>query len=86
MGVSEFLDTLRAKLASGALPRDPFVKTRIGPGSGRRCDACELLISTLEREVQGDLPTGDTLRFHLVCHDIWWRQERERPAEDRPAA
>ena len=52
------LATLRDKLHSGVLPCKPFVKTWRGPGTGKPCDVCELPITPIEHEVEGDRLDG----------------------------
>jgi hypothetical protein len=77
------LETLREKLHSGVLPREPFVKTWCGPGTGKPCDVCEVPITPIEREVKGDRLAGGVIRFHTACYDAWWH---ERWAEPRRRA
>ncbi len=66
------LETLLEKLQSGALPREPFVKTWRGPGTGKPCDVCEVPITPIDHEVEGDCVDGGVIRFHTACYDAWW--------------
>ena len=71
------IDRLRQKLRSGALPRRRRAKTWMGPGSARRCQACDQIIARDDTEVECDDPEGRPLRFHKECFDAW---ETEREA------
>jgi hypothetical protein len=77
------VETLREKLHSGVLPRERFVKTWRAPGTGKLCTVCELPITPIEHEVEGDRLDGGVMRFHPACYDAWWH---ERRAERRRSA
>jgi len=59
------------KLWLGTLPSDDAVKTWGGPGSGRECDGCDLVISTEEFEHELQMKNGHVMRFHVACSNLW---------------
>jgi hypothetical protein len=68
---------VRAKLASGELPRAKPDKVWAGKGTDRPCAVCGAVITTADIEYEVDLPGASpgTLRFHHDCL-ISWDQER----------
>lgn len=64
---------VRAKIAEGRLPlpANPPGKMWVGPGNLRPCDACDQPITHIETEYEIDLPTGQTIRFHKRCFEVW---------------
>jgi hypothetical protein len=72
---------IRAKIAAGRLPL-PAAQPRklwVGKGTGRPCDGCDRPITDAEVEYELDITTGQTIRFHKPCLDVWH-------AERAPAA
>jgi hypothetical protein len=62
---------IRTMLKTGQLPCDDTERTLGGRGLGRRCSACSEEISFDELEFKVDLASGQTLRLHRRCHQIW---------------
>ena len=64
------------KIRVGALPLppEPPEKYFAGKGTGQPCGVCEQAITAEELEYELDI-SGQTLRFHEKCLDIW-RQAR----------
>lgn len=78
MDPSELRTMVRARIDSGALPREKCLVTWFGPGTGKPCVVCERRISRQEIECECEHPRGSLLRFHQTCFAIW---EDERQAE-----
>lgn len=72
---SDLTAAIRAKVASGLLPREAPVKFWAGYGSGKICDACGLAISLAGIEHEVDMADRRTFRFHAACLGLW-HQER----------
>jgi hypothetical protein len=72
---------IRAKLASGELPRTKPEKVWAGKGTDQLCVACGTRIAADEVECEVDLPGAATLRFHRPCLLIW-DQERQSPTQN----
>lgn len=64
-------EVIRQKIRSGALPKPNCRMTWFGPGSGNSCVACDLAVGLADVEVECDLSTGGTLRFHRSCYERW---------------
>jgi hypothetical protein len=62
---------VRAKLASGALPRGAPHKISTGLGKGLACSGCERPITAAELEDQVEMPGGGMLRLHRNCLGVW---------------
>lgn len=80
----------RELIEQGRLPRSKALRTWGGQGSGLRCDLCSAPIASdeTEFELQLDLaPSGETIRFHRLCHSLW-SEEREvsDPRDWRPVS
>ncbi len=82
-GADDLRDVVKEKLLSGLLPRDKPIKTRSGMGEGWRCAVCAVQISEQELQREADFETGETLRLHGLCFDVWnderWRFARWPP-------
>jgi hypothetical protein len=59
------------KLWQGSLPADDPVKTWGGPGSGRVCDGCDLVISKEEPEHELLMKDERVMHLHVVCANLW---------------
>jgi hypothetical protein len=68
---------IRAKIEDGTLPRREPHKTWFGHGTERACDACQLLISRDQIEVEADFDGSPTIRLHSSCFHVW-QVERSR--------
>jgi hypothetical protein len=70
---------IREKLQDGRLPRDSTPTTFGRPGDGRKCDACEEIITarSLMMEVY-PLTDEAPVRLHGDCY-IVWNDERRAP-------
>jgi hypothetical protein len=71
-------DRIRTKIGLGLLPvaTNPFMRTWVGKGTGRLCDACDRPIAEADVECEADVPGDQTsLRFHRPCL-IAWQQAR----------
>jgi hypothetical protein len=75
-------ESIRWKLANGALPRERRGQVWVGYGSWAPCDGCDRAITPeqVEHEV---IAGGRTLRLHLDCLRTW---ESERFAGGEDAA
>jgi hypothetical protein len=63
---------IRGRIASGLLPVTPELgKMWVGKGDARSCNGCEERITDDQTEYEIDVPTGETLRFHKQCFDVW---------------
>ena len=67
----ELLQRIRQKLLVGELPKGPCRMTWYGVGQGGICQACDQPITKDDVEVECDLHSGGTLRFHRRCHEEW---------------
>jgi hypothetical protein len=66
--------TARERLASGTLPRVQSDSIWGGYGRGNVCSLCGEPIRATEVEFEVPVPVdreGNTLRFHIPCHEIW---------------
>jgi hypothetical protein len=77
-------ERIRNKLWLGTLPSDDAVNTWGGPGSGFKCDGCDLVISLEEYEHELLMSNGRVLRFHVVCSNLWRIFREELPDWPRP--
>jgi hypothetical protein len=68
---------IREKLQDGRLPRESTATTVGRPGDGRKCDACEEIITSasLMMEIYPLTDDGTSVRFHGDCY-ILWNDER----------
>jgi hypothetical protein len=71
---------IRAKLASGRLPKDSIPRVWAGPGDGEMCYACNKTATKPEYVVEG--PGGQF--FHIRCFHLW-DAERQAPQPPKPA-
>jgi hypothetical protein len=77
-------ERIQDKLWRGILPNVEPVKTWGGPGSGLRCDGCDIPILPKEAEHEVDLPDGRTLRFHVACAGLWQVLRKALPERHAP--
>jgi|RhiMetdeSRZDD1v2_1073273.scaffolds.fasta_scaffold203631_4 hypothetical protein len=75
--MAEVLAAVQQKIAAGVLPTDKPMKMWVGNGTGKSCDACDLVVTPADIEYETDLPSGRTLRFHQPCLAVW-HEERTR--------
>jgi hypothetical protein len=71
------VEAIRAKIASGTLPRSMAAMLWASKGNGQLCDGCEMPINDIQHEF--DVPDGRVLRFHRACF-YFWDSEREQRA------
>src|SRR5262245_1376708 len=64
-------DTVRDKIARGALPRWIYTSASMGHGLGAPCDGCDEAVVPADTEVTVGFPGGSALRFHLDCFGAW---------------
>ena len=76
MEVAAIRDRIRAKLATGFLPRTNFPRVSGEAGSGEPCDACAEPIPKTTVEIEGPLFKGAIVKFHVRCFTLW-QTERE---------
>ena len=67
----ELRHAIRQKVTAGKLPKLHCRMTWYGPGRQSPCVACDEPIRADDVEVECDVPTGGTIRFHQRCYDIW---------------
>src|ERR1051326_5170227 len=76
-GAADLRDVVKEKLLSGLLPLDEPITTNLGTGEGWCCAACGVPVSEQELQREADFETGETLRLHGLCFDVWsderWR-------------
>jgi len=67
---AELLARLRAKLASGDLPRQSPLETFGGPSCGQHCSGCDEYIAAAEVEIE--VYAGDAKQrfFHVRCFHL----------------
>ena len=66
----------RRRCEAGELPHDRRVKTWAGPGDGHACSLCDEPIAAAQVEYEVEVCDDDILRiyrFHLLCHETWFR-------------
>lgn len=68
------LELIHRKILSGELPKAYCHMTWYGPGTDQICVGCEQRIVATEIEVECDLPSGQTIRLHRTCYEIWSRE------------
>lgn len=61
---------VRQLIITGELPCEPG-KIWAGRGVGDTCVACAQRIEPTEVEYEVDLASGQTVRLHQRCHEIW---------------
>ena len=66
---------IHCRIAAGVLPKDAPVKVWAGYGTGKKCDACDLLTSKAGIECEVDMADRRTFLFHQPCLTLW-HQER----------
>jgi hypothetical protein len=59
------------KARRGGLPTPVAGKVWFGPGSARECHGCGERVAAHETEVETDLATAVTFRFHGECYRAW---------------
>jgi len=67
-------EQVRARIASGARPRDASVRLFGGYGDNQLCAVCGGTISPTQVLYEIDFHTGaerKSLQFHLACHAAW---------------
>jgi len=64
-------DTIRDKIARGALPRSTYTSASMGHGLSAPCDGCDEAVVPADTEVTVEFPGGSALRFHLDCFGAW---------------
>ena len=64
---------VRQLIETGTLPCETG-KTWAGRGVGDTCVACTEPISATEIEFEVDLASGETVRLHSRCHEIWTQE------------
>ena len=62
---------IRQRIVAGKLPRQHCRMTWYGPGRESICVACDRPIRPDDVEIECDVPTGGTIRFHQQCYEIW---------------
>jgi hypothetical protein len=70
---------IRAKLASGRLPKESIPRVWAGPGDGEICCACNETIPQTQYGMEGP----GRLFFHLRCFHLW-DAERQAPLPNPP--
>ena len=64
-------ERITEKLWAGTLPSDDPIHTWGGPGSGLKCDGCDLVISPEEYEHELHMKNERVMHFHVVCSNLW---------------
>jgi len=64
---------IRHKLRTGDLPERHLLVLAIGPGTGKRCNACDREIYPSDVQCQCDLAVGGGVWFHKTCFALWKR-------------
>jgi hypothetical protein len=69
----DVIESIRFKVALGALPRPCETKDKVwaGKGNGRPCDACDQPITADDAEYEVDVPPARTVRLHQQCFSAW---------------
>ena len=67
------------RLADGRLPKTKPRESRASFGSRRVCDGCDGLVLPHEVEQEHVLGSGQTLRFHATCAQIWEQMAMSAP-------
>jgi hypothetical protein len=70
-GEADVAAVIRAKIATGLLPRDRPQKVWVGLGSDKACDGCEQPITKEQREYEFDPLGWPTIRLHSECLGLW---------------
>jgi hypothetical protein len=68
---------IRGKLATGALPCQPFPRVLGGPGDGQACDGCDGVVERTDLAMEGTDALGRAIRLHVECFRIW-EEARDR--------
>lgn len=64
------------KLRAGELPAPTVLRRFMTGGLGGACSGCGEKIGRFEHSYFIRVGEGDTLRFHVVCHETWARFKR----------
>jgi hypothetical protein len=75
--MAEVAALVRQKIAAGTLPTETPLKSWVGKGSGKPCEACDLVVTPGDMEFEVDMPEVRTLRSHRDCFKVW-DEERAR--------
>ncbi len=62
---------IRGKLATGALPWQPFPRVWAGTGDGHACDGCDETVERVDLAMEGTDSVGRPLRLHVECFRAW---------------
>jgi hypothetical protein len=75
--MAEVSAIVRHRIAAGILPTDKPKKMWVGKGTGKSCDACDLVVTPADVEYETDFTDGRTVRFHQPCLAVW-HEERAK--------
>jgi len=70
----ELVARIRARLASGELPRTPPLETFGGPSAGQHCSGCEEPIAAAEAEIESYAGDAKQTFFHARCFNLLTRE------------
>lgn len=70
----EIVWRVRAKLASGALPRRTPTTVWAGFGKGLVCDGCDQPITSTDVDHEADVDGAASLHLHRRCLGVWERE------------
>lgn len=68
---------IQSKVFAGNLPKDAPARVWAGYGTGKKCDACDLITTKSDIEYEVDMADRRTFVFHAACLNLW-HQERAR--------